>query len=100
MKSILTPRQKLFVERSCYSHEYPTRTDAYLSVYGDNGNRRHATINASRIYARPAVQAYANLIRAESEKMRVAEARKTAIEAQRRHDAFIDALVARNLRRK
>ena len=39
-------------------HTYKTQTDAYIAVYKPKGTRRTATANASRIYNKPAVQAY------------------------------------------
>ncbi len=88
MNQRLNARQKLFAERCYQYHDYPTHTDAYLSVYGDNGNRRHAMINASRIYARPAVREYSDLIRKES-------ARLTALAAEQKHRAFVASLKIR-----
>lgn len=91
----LNARQRLFAERCMLFHTYSTRTDAYLSVYGDKPgrSRRTATANACRIYAMPAVQAYTEEIRAES-------ARMAAEKAEREHQAFLDRLFKRGVIRR
>lgn len=43
--------------------------DAYLSVYRSNSSRRNATVNATRIYKMPAVQAYLERIKQERAKL-------------------------------
>lgn len=54
----LTPRQKLFAEQCMLIHTHNSHTDAYIAIYKPTGSRRTATSSASRIYNRPAVQAY------------------------------------------
>ena len=84
-KPRLTPRQKVFVEYCMLIHTYRTHTDAYIAVYKPKGTRKTATANASRIYNRPAVQAYINELH-ELQKLK-------AIERQElEHKAFLHKL--------
>ncbi len=40
------------------THSHNSHTDAYIAVYNPTGSRRTAIASASRIYNKPAVQAY------------------------------------------
>ena len=60
----LTLRQKQFAEQCLLIHAHNCRTDAYIAIYKPKGTRRTATASASRIYNKPAVQAYVSELRA------------------------------------
>lgn len=81
----LTARQRLYAERCLLYHDYPYHVDAYESVYGKRKNRRHAVVNAARIYAMPAVQNYLDEIRAIS-------AQKAEEKEEKRHEEFLKTL--------
>ena len=81
----LTPRQKTFVEYCHRYHQYPNHTDAYLAVYKSKGSRRTATANASRIYNKPAVQAYL-------EKLDEIDAQRIHDKAEEDHKRFLVSL--------
>lgn len=66
IKNTLTARQMLYAERTL---SYKYHVDAYLSVYRSNSSRRNATVNATRIYKMPAVQAYLERIKQERAKL-------------------------------
>ena len=84
-KHRLTPRQKKFVEYCHRYIQYPTHTDAYLAVYNSKGSRRTATANASRIYNKPAVQAYLD-------KLDEIHAQRTHDKAEEDHKRFLASL--------
>ena len=83
----LTPRQKLFAERTRLYHTYPYHVDAYLSVYNCSGSRRTATANASRIFNKPSVQEYIKRLRQEGYRLQ-------AETAENEHQRFIAQLLA------
>ena len=89
-KTRLMPRQKAFAENCMLIHTYPTMTDAYISIYRPKGSRRTATASASRIYNRPAVQAYVAELRAVG-------AQRAMDRAEQEHREFLHTLgIARN----
>lgn len=86
--SNLTPKQKIFIDRTLLIHDYRTITDAYISVYAPQGSRKTATASASRIYNMPAVKAY-------REELRAIESQRAVDRAEASHQAFLKRLSLR-----